>query len=183
MMKLSHFALAAVAFVSTVSLARAQNVPAATASALQVGGEVTVTNSDYAVKDIKGASLYATYDFTQHIGVELDLRDITFSTPDDLGERAYLIGPRYVYRFHNIFEPYARLTFGLGQTVAQESYVSREHGVPGTYGAYAFGGGLDILLPHHLTVRPIDYELQKWSFPPNGLSPTALSFGLAYRIY
>jgi hypothetical protein len=97
--------------------------------------------------------------------------------PANIGEDSYLLGPRYVFR-HNRFHPYVKALFGLGR------FKYRFDNAPDTaytYKIYSFGGGLDIQATHHINVRAIDYEYQRWpGYPPNGLAPQVWTFGAAY---
>ncbi len=169
----------------------AQDIPAATRGGiLQVGGAFSIGKPDYFDNSITGITGYATFDLNQHLGAEVDIHILTLSTPRDIGEQSYMIGPRYVYRVHERYMPYGKVLFGIGKTIAEAPYIATVTngkpsflGVPGTYGAYGFGGGLDINISRVLTVRAIDFEYQKWpGFPKNGLSPSIISFGVAYRI-
>jgi hypothetical protein len=178
------FALAlSTAFGAITLQSHAQALPAATRGGLlQVGGTYTNANTDEFTQRITGFTAYATYDLTNHFGVEADLHFLDLITPHDFAENSYMIGPRYVYR-HGRFEPYGKLLVGIGSTKAQSLY-GNAPGTPGSYGAFAFGGGLDIHFSHHLQVRAIDYEYQMWpGFPPNGLTPTMISVGAAYRFH
>jgi len=79
--------------------------------------------------------------------------------------------------------PYGKILAGIGKMVPEEQYANFYPGTPGTYGAYAAGGGLDIRIPYNLSVRAIDYEYQLWpGFQPHGLSPSVVSIGIAYHI-
>jgi opacity protein-like surface antigen len=49
------------------------------------------------------------------------------------------------------------------------------------YNMLAFGGGLDYRVLPYLNIRG-DYEYQRWfGFPPNGLTPSVVTVGVAYR--
>jgi len=185
MMKRCILALSIAAPMLAPSAAHAQAMPAATRPGLlQAGITLSDANTDELQKRIAGASAYATFDFNEHLGVEADIHLLNFDTPQDFAEESFLIGLRYVDRIHERYEPYIRAQAGIGKTIAQEPYVALgTPGTPGTYGAYAFAGGLDIRIPYNLTVRAIDYEYELWpGFKPNGLSPSIVSVGIAYRI-
>jgi hypothetical protein len=184
MTKRHLLALCPIAFALSLSMAHAQDVPAATQGGqLRVGLAVSLNNTDYATKKTTGGTVFANFAFTDRFGVEADIHYLNGITPEDFGENSYVIGPRFAYRVHGRYSPYVKVMAGIGSTVADEPYVKRTGSVPGSYGIFAFGGGLDIDIPHNLTVRAIDFELQRWpGFEPNGLSPTVISIGIAYRI-
>jgi opacity protein-like surface antigen len=68
---------------------------------------------------------------------------------------------------------------GIGTIVIQEVQDNPEGGA-GNYFSYAIGGGLDIRVTKHITVRAIDLEYQHWNYG-NGLTPIAFTVGAAYR--
>jgi hypothetical protein len=157
----------------------AQAVPTASrASHLQFGGGFSYSKPDYGVS-IKGLSVYGNYDFTRHLGVEGDLHFLNLITPRDIGEKSYLIGPRYRFHYRRL-TPYAKVLFGIGQF----QYQSPSHGphtTTYTYGVYAFGGGIDLRATKHINLRPFDFEYQKWpGFGKAGLTPIVMTFGAAY---
>ena len=185
---LSILAFAACTVLSFSHRASAQAIPAARdplAGRLTVGVAFSNARSDYTPKRLSGITGYATFTPTRHIGVEADARFLTLGTPNDFGERTYMAGPRFIYRKHRL-EFYAKGLAGIGQTVAQGLYIMT-NAVPSTSFAAAFGGGVDVRRPGKLTVRAFDYEYQDWpnfasDFGGKGLTPSVLTFGVAYRI-
>ena len=157
----------------------AQAVPTAShVGTIQVGVGATFVKPDYTTETAKGIAVYGDFDFTRHIGLEADVHIASLITPNDVGENTYLIGPRYVYRFRRL-APYGKVLFGIGDFQFQQgSYGS---GSNSTYVVEAFGAGLDIQATRRISIRAIDFEFQKWpNFPPNGLTPTAITVGVAY---
>jgi hypothetical protein len=146
---------------------------------LQAGVGWSLAGPDYGQKNIQGVTGFADFDFTAHIGVEADVHYIALETPEDLAENTYEIGPRYVYR-KGRFAPYGKFVAGLGDLVIQETQ-DNPGKYSGTYFMYGFGGGLDILASHHIVVRAIDFEYQRWPSLGNGLSPWVGTVGVAYR--
>lgn len=159
-------------------LSPAQAVPTASRAGIaQIGVGWSVANADYSPHKIQGLSIYGTYDFARHWGIEGTIHRTSLITPADIGEDSYLLGPRYVFR-HSRFSPYVKALFGLGRfkynfkDAPDTAY---------TYKIYSFGGGLDVQLTHHVNVRAVDFEYQQWpGYPPNGLSPQVWTFGAAY---
>ena len=166
--------------LSLSSIGQAQAMPTATAHGnLQVGGGLSLGIPDYGEKNIEGATAFADFDFTPHIGAEADIHYVSMITPTDLGENTYEIGPRYVYR-RGRFAPYGKVLVGLGSLVIQETQ-DNPGKYSGNYFMYSFGGGLDILIPHHIVIRAIDAEVQRWPSLGNGLTPYVFTVGAAYR--
>ena len=184
MMKRCIFVLAIAGIAFTSSSAHSQAMPGASRPGLlQAGFTYSNGNSDELMQRITGGSIYATFDFSEHLGVEFNATLLTVVTPQDLGQEMYMIGPRYVYRVADRYEPYMKIQAGIGKMVAEEPYASVYPGTPGTYGAFSFGGGLDIKVPYNLTVRAINFDYYMWpGFQPHGLSPSVISVGVAYHI-
>lgn len=161
-------------------IGHAQALPTATGhGGLQVGGGWSLAVPDYGDSNIQGISAFADLDFTVHFGVEADIHYVALVTPTDLAENTYEAGPRYVYR-KGRFAPYAKAVAGLGALVIQET-ADNVGRYSGNYFMYGFGGGLDILVNRHITVRAIDFEAQRWPGLGNGLSPYVGTVGVAYR--
>jgi hypothetical protein len=174
-------------FACILSLAgwsHAQATPAASRRGIaQFGGGFSVASANcpsvaiYGLTDgctsstlVKGLTIYGTFDFTRHFGVEGDIHKLSLSKP---GEDSYLFGPRYVFHYRR-FHPYAKFQGGLSrfQTTYDTAY---------TYKIYAFGGGLDYQAPKHINIRAFDLEYQKWpQFPFDGISPIVGTAGVAY---
>ncbi len=144
---------------------------------LQAGGQYVFTKTDYFGTAKRGAGVYATFDFTRHFGIEFDFRKAV-SSYDPAYEKTYEMGGRY-HRSYGRFSPYAKALYGRGVF----NFVSFGTVVANlAYNEYVLGGGTDYKLTPWLNLRG-DYEYQHWmSFPPNGLTPQTLSFGVAYHV-
>jgi opacity protein-like surface antigen len=159
--------------------AQAQATPTASrAGSLQLGAGGTLVIPDYSPAHDKGPTFYGTYDFTQHIGVEADVHYASIIAPDDVGEDSYLLGPRYVIT-HKRFAPYAKVLFGIGQLNLQ--FDNSPHSKSSHF-AYAAGAGLDYHLTRSINIRVFDFEYQHWSYL-NGLTPIAMTIGVAYQFH
>jgi hypothetical protein len=168
--------------LSFTAVGHTQALPTATGGGgLQVGGGWSYAKPDYGQKNIQGITGFADFDFTPHIGVEADVHYVALITPTDLAEDTYEIGPRYVYR-KGRFAPYVKFQVGIGSLVVQEVQDNPATNT-GTFFMYSFGGGLDILATHHIVIRAIDFEAQKWPGLGNGLSPYVGTVGVAYRFH
>jgi hypothetical protein len=73
----------------------------------------------------------------------------------------YLFGPRFSYRRHERFTPFAQTLFGVAHASGNGFVVS------GTSNAFAasFGGGVDVKLFHRLSFRPAQVEYLLTRFP------------------
>jgi hypothetical protein len=172
--------------LAVAASAHAQASPTAGKAAdVQVGGTFSYVNPDYGTSAWHAYGFYADVDFRYHLGVEFAFHQASGSDPI-LYERTYELGARYVYPMHDRFLPYAKANLGRG--------VFNFEGSTGTgppfqvanlaYNIQAIGGGLDLRVLPGLNVRVVDYEYQWWDgFPPHGLNPSLVSFGVAYHFH
>lgn len=166
-------------------MAGAQALPTASRLAdVQLGGTFSLAKSDYVSTLWRGAGFYADIDVDHHLGLELDFHQVAGSEPI-LYERTYELGPRYV-RHKGRFAPYVKAMYGrgvfnfAGRDLAGQPFLAANL----AYNLFAGGGGLDIETRPGLNIRLFDYEYQDWhSFPPHGLTPSVLSFGVAYHFH
>lgn len=166
--------------------AHAQATPTAEKVAdVQVGATFSYVNPDYGGNPWHAYGFYADVDFRYHFGVEFAFHQASGSDPI-LYERTYELGGRYVYPLHDRFLPYVKGNLGQG-------VFNFEGSVPGgppvevanlAYNIQAIGAGLDLRVLPGLNVRVVDYEYQWWDgFPPHGLNPNLISFGVAYHFH
>ena len=182
MFRFCTLCLAAASFLFVASLRASAQATAAGLGGgkMQVGATYSNSQSDEYLPRTQGASAYATFDFTEHLGLEAAIHLPALQAPDGWVEKSYLAGVRYVHKVGR-FEPYAKVLAGFGQVSVQHTYMQMP-GVPGTYSAFAVAAGLDIRLAHKLNIRALDYEYQEWpSFPSHSLTPTIVSVGAAFR--
>jgi opacity protein-like surface antigen len=124
---------------------------------------------------IKGFTLYGTYDFRTHLGLEFDFHQLNSHNGSDLYERTYEVGPRYVLHLGHGLNPYVRVMYGRGVFNFPNDIANL------AYNMGVVGGGLDINVRKHVNVRA-DYEYQRWfGFPPHGLTPQMVTIGAAYH--
>ncbi len=143
---------------------------------ISVGAGWSYLNTDYAAKPTYGPSFFADIDLFRHVGLEGEGHLGGVISVDDIGENSYLAGPRAFLR-RNRFTGYGKLMVGRGIITNQLFNLSS------TFNIYAYGGGLEYRAARRVSVRAIDFEMQKWSaFPPNGLSPLILTVGASYII-
>ena len=179
--------IAAVLFLSGGLALHGQGRPTASrAGDLQVGVSYTTANSDYVPNRIRGVGFYADFDLREHFGVELNFHQL--DDPNTIVyERNYEVGGRYVYhpRRFDRASLFARAMYGRGVFNFPPPYPPPfPQNTPAANLAYnlaSLGGGVDIAVHPRINVR-VDYEYQKWfSFPPNGLNPQLITFGVAYH--
>ena len=163
------------------TLAHAQAVPTATRSThIQVGAGFNYARSDYG-QSIKGLTVYGDYDFVRNLGIEGDLHFVNIITPGDVGEKSYLIGPRYRFSLSPLY-PLCQSTLRdrpIPISVPQLWISQHDLHVWGL----CFGRGSG----HACHQAPEHSGPSMWRFPESwpsfqdhGLSPIVLTFGAAY---
>jgi Outer membrane protein beta-barrel domain len=167
--------------------ARAQASPTATRVAdIQIGANFTTAKPDYTSGTWYGGGIYGNIDFRHHLGLELDFHQIPGPGPV-LYERTYEAGVRYGHPIGPRFVPYAKVLFGRGVF----NFAGPDPATGNTvqvanlaFNTQSIGGGVDFKLVRSINLRLVDYEYQHWdAFPPNGLNPNVLSFGVAYHFH
>lgn len=163
-----------------------QAAPTATRTGdLQVGGTFNLASPDYSPHMFKGFGAYTTFDFKYHFGVEAEFHQLNDpNSTEGLYERTYEIGPRYVLHF-NRFSPYAKFMLGRGVFNFPPAASNPTGGAEANlaYNMLAGGIGTDYRLRPSINLR-VDFESQHWGgFPPHGLTPNILSFGVAYHFH
>ena len=118
--------------------------------------------------------MYATLDFTNHFGGEFVIHQADSGQGDQLYERTYELGARY-FRNYGRLKPYVKAMYGRGVFNFPNNVANL------AYNLFTGGAGVDVEVLPYLNVRA-DYEYQTWlSFPPRGLNPQLLTFGVAYH--
>ena len=143
---------------------------------IQVGGGFSMASPDYQPGSIKGGSFYADYDFMRHVGVEVDFHQLNASV-NNLYERSYEVGGRYLLKPHGALKPYIKGLYGRGVL----NFPQNEANI--AYNMFVAGGGVDYDVKRWLSVRG-DFEYQYWLSGPgiqNGLTPLVGTVGVAYR--
>lgn len=164
---------------------------------IQVGGGVSITNSDYVKNTITGYGFYGDVDFHTHYGVEAEFHQV--SDPNSsVYERTYEVGGRYHFGPYGRFKPYGKILYGRGvfnspvytysipvagcSTNCVYTVVATNFNL--AYNLMAAGAGVDVSILPRLNVRA-DYEYQDWFSGPgltNGLTPSMFTIGVAYHI-
>ncbi len=155
---------------------------------LQIGGGLTLADSDYGQPKFIGAAVYIDFDPSTRWGIELALHQVHTTSKDkftsDLYERTYEVGGRYLLRPRGRLVPYAKGMFGRGVFNYPMVYVTPTRLTAEANEAYnlmAGGGGIDYRLARRVHLRA-EYEYQHWfGFPPHGLSPQMITIGAAYH--
>ncbi len=154
---------------------------------LSVGGYFSYGQTDYGQRHAYGPGFYGDFDYriwrSVGVGVEGEARFLNFLTDSSSGkgieEQNFLGGPRVTYQVGRRWLPYGKFLIG-GSRFHYPTNISNQ---TYNYTTYAGGGGLDIHLTDHISIRPGDFEYQHWDFPPTGLTPWVYSAGVSYRIF
>lgn len=167
------------AWLATTFCSAQATYTASRAGDLQLGGQVVFAQSQYQFQAIRltGGGLYATFDWREHFGAEIDFRQANGNNGDNTYERTYEIGGRYVpLHFHGL-APYAKAMYGRG-------VYNYPHDVANlAFNLYSLGGGLDYRLTSSINLRA-DYEHQSWlSVPLQNPQPNLFSVGVAYHFH
>lgn len=155
-------------------LGQATSATAVRKAALQVGGGFSFADPDYSQGHFLGGSLYGTFDFTSHFGAEFMFHQVKTRADNQIYERTYELGPRYVHHYGR-FNPFIKVSYGRGVFNYPDGVANLAYNmITGT-------AGVDVHVQRHVNVRA-EYEAQRWfSFTPHDLQPNVISFGAAYE--
>lgn len=169
---------------TTAHFAQGQAAPTATRnSSIQLGAGYSYASPDYGQRKIQGYTIYGTFNFTRHWGIEGDVHRIDVITPTDIAEDSYLLGPRYSFRFGR-FMPYGKGLLGLGTFKTDYDPRSNRPNYSNTYKMWAAGGGVDMRASRRWNIRLVDFEYQNWpGYSVHGLTPYVFTFGAAYTFH
>jgi hypothetical protein len=190
--KLALFAL----FFTAAYPAFSQAVPAAVSSGfpLQVGGGVSVWNTDWGHSQMEGVTLWSDYYLThvpyilRGVGVDLEASDVTFNKGDKPNNfREATAGGGVIYSPHVFrdLRPYVKFDLeygGIDFTLPPDShFYSFYHHDSRTVTAPGLG------VEYHLVGRVwarADWEYQFWPklFGPHTLNPHGFTFGAMYDL-
>ena len=148
---------------------------------LQVGAGVSFGSSNFdspelggTGESLRGFNLYSTFDFKPHFGVEANFRQTKPSYGEDVYERTYEIGGRYIYPVGRL-TPYAKAMYGRGVFNYPLNVANL------AYNLCSLGAGADFRLIESVNLR-LDYEHQHWfGFPLSPLEPNVVTVGAAYH--
>ncbi|HEU5339987.1 hypothetical protein [Edaphobacter sp.] len=177
---LKKIAIIACLLCGTVALHAQATATASRSRDLKIGGGFTMANADYSGR-YQGGMAFFTYDFNYHVGIEGNFHFVKGGGNAGLYEKTYEIGGRYFWNFRdNKLSPYVKGMYGRG-VFNFPAYVPNGPHPNLAYNLMAGGVGLDYKALPYLYVRG-DFEYQHWfGFPPNGLTPTLFSVGVAYH--
>jgi hypothetical protein len=145
---------------------------------LTVGGTVSAFEPDYIPNKLVGLGAYADLNIFHGIGIEAEGRWQRFHETYGINEDNYLIGPRV--KLHHFWRatPYVKVLGGFSNMNFENNIAT------GRFTTVAFGGGIDLRVTRHWSVRAIDAEYQIWpKFLGSSLSPYGASVGIGYRIF
>ena len=180
--------------IAGASSIRAQVVPSATGSGFQLTAGVlgSALQPDFPAPcptnlslSCVGTSPNRIYGFGSYVDVRLSRwfqpeAEARWSRANIDGnanaEDTYLFGPRVpIHTFHWMHAtPYGKFLIGWGRA---GGFLN-----PPSTLAVAYGGGVDLRLTKHITLRAVDFEFQQWRVTPT-LYPYEGSVGLSYRIF
>jgi hypothetical protein len=155
---------------------------------LTAGGIASAFQPDYAGGGIVASSPQRLYGFGAYVdlnlkrwvGVEAEARWLRENSYVGINEDNYLIGPRVkIHEFRRFgATPYGKALFGIG-------HMNFEYGEAyGRFADLALGGGVDLKVSRHISVRAADFEYQLWPNWIGGtLKPYGVSAGIGYRIF
>jgi hypothetical protein len=204
-MKRSALALSCILLAAAAVAAPAQVVPSADANKLSitVGAMGSIFQPDFAGQwkfsctsacstapvglyypvaqssdqPLFGPGAYVDIKFRRWVQLEAEGRWLRYNRFQDIHQDNYLIGPKVpVYHF-------------LGSTVYGKALVGFSrmdlgYGYHGNFTTVAFGGGLDVKLTKHISIRAFDGEYQYWpSWGNSKLLPYGASAGIGYKIF
>ena len=175
----------ALCFIGPAALS--QEMPTAIRRAdLQAGATFSFAKPDYGTSQFHGYGAYGDLDLRSHLGLEFNFHQLSGPNPV-IYERTYQIGPRFIYPIHQRYVPYVKALYGRGVFNFPGTDATTGDQIQAANLAYnigTIGGGMDFKLNKSLHIRVFDYEYQRWpSFPPHGLTPSILSFGIAYHFH
>lgn len=118
-----------------------------------------------------GGSGYLEYNFNRYLGAVADFGGYA-NTRDGVNETAltYLFGPRLNWR-HKRFNPYVQSLFG-GAYAWNNLNSSTQNSF-----AFALGGGVDVNLTKHLSIKPVQVEYVRSQFDSANLGGATSNFG------
>jgi len=159
----------------------------------QIGGGFSGIRPDYTHTNFYGPTIYSTFDFHHHIGVEVDIHLGDYNAPSNLSEKTYEVGVRYNLspRFAGQkFNFYPKFLYGRGvfDNVFNAPSSSQQDNI--AYNIYTIGGGIEYRFSRHINLRLGDFESQHWlTFPyagtntplNHGLTPYVVTVGAAYH--
>jgi hypothetical protein len=170
--------LVAMSIFGATCSAHAQARPAATKDPVQLGATFSFGNPDYTETYIKGYTIYGDYSIFRRLALEGEYHDLTWKTPDGVGEYSVVAGPRYSFAIEDRARLYVKALGGVGRIQFQKP---KPNAGTDTYAVFAPGAGVEFRATHHINIRAIDFEYQLWpGFRPSGLSPWVASTGAAW---
>lgn len=165
-------------FAAAICSAQAKYT-ASRAGDLQVGGEFVFAQSQYQFQSIRltGGGAYATFDWREHFGIELNFRQVNGNNGDKTYERTYEVGGRYILLHKAGLAPYVKAMYGRGV-----------YNYPGdvanlAFNLYSLGAGTDFRLTRSINLRA-EYEHQSWlNVPLQNPQPNVVTLGVAYHFH
>jgi hypothetical protein len=180
--------------------AGAQVVPTATGRQVSItaGGMASIFQPDFAQQccaqtgyyiasasnqPLFGVGAYVDVRLRRWVQIEAEGRWQRFNQFQGIYQDNYLIGPRLpVYRFWKA-TVYGKALGGFSKMNYGYDFYGNPIGT-GRYTDFAFGGGVDVKLTKHISLRAADVEYQYYPWwGDSKLSPYGASVGIGYKIF
>ncbi len=142
-----------------------------------MGGNAPNASPQYLV----GIGTYLDLKLTRWVQAEGEARVLRFHQYHNIYQDNYLIGPKVPIHTWGPVTPYGKVLFGI-------TNMNFEYNVTNCHCAtIAYGGGADVKLDDHWSLRAIDFEYQQfpdWLVGQTAqLHPYGFSVGLGYKLF
>ncbi len=144
-------------------------------SEVYVGYDYVRVNSNGSSFNFNGGSGQVTYNFNHWFGVVGDLGGYYTGNGFSAGIISYMFGPRVSFRGHGRVTPFVQALFGGAWAIDASSQSAF---------AMSAGGGIDLKVSRHFSVRPVQAEYFLTRFrnaPTNQQNNFRYSAGIVFR--
>lgn len=143
---------------------------------LSAGATGSAFTVQYGDRKMLGISAFIDAESRRRLGVEGEVRLLTFHQTAGVHASTYLVGPRFHWKSGR-FEPYGKALIGEGLFTFPYQYAH------GHYLVVAPGGGLDIRVNRYMQIRAIDAEYQVWpQFTFGSMTSAGVSAGVRFHL-
>ncbi len=137
--------------------------------------------TSFSAANFSGVAGGLNFNFHQNVGVFADIGyyKCTKKGVTDWKQTSFLFGPQFTYRGESRLSPFGR--FGIGAVHVPDNYVVAGNPAA-TKWAYSFGGGADVRVNNHLSVRAAQVDYIRTHFFDKHESNVRLSFGIVFKM-